>query len=268
MSKPQIMSALNVTPDSFSDGGEYIDAEKAYAHTKKIISEGADIIDIGGESSAPGSSDVSLEEEWNRIAPVLETVVPLGTPVSVDTWKSEIAWRALLAGASIINDVTGFRGDHEMISVLAESDCEIVLMYSKNNSARTTLEEKQYDNVVEEIGDFLEERLEFAEKNGIRRERIILDPGMGAFVSSDPKASFELLAQIGELKTRFPKNKILIGTSRKGFLKDLSFGEEPKDRLIPSIISSLIAIQNGADIVRIHDTKEMKEAIDTFLKIQ
>lgn len=265
--QPQIMSILNVTPDSFSDGGEFENAKKAYEYTKKLIVEGANIIDVGGESSAPGSSDVCPEEEWKRIAPILEKIIPLGVPVSVDTWKSKIAQKALDAGVQIINDITAFRGDKKMISVVQQSDCKIVIMYSKNTSARTTLEEKKYDDVIREVGDFFEERLSFAKRNGIQSDRIILDTGMGAFLSSNPEVSFETLHRLPEIKQRFPKHKILIGTSRKGFLKHLCFGKNAKDRLIPSVVSSLIAIQNGADIVRVHDTKEMKEAIDTCMKI-
>jgi len=264
----QIMSVLNITPDSFSDGGEFENAEKAYEKAQNMIADGADIIDIGGESSAPNSVEVSAEKEWRRIFPVLKKVLPCSVPVSVDTWKSDIAEKSLRMGVNIINDITAFRGDSNMVQVLKHSPCDIVIMYSKDPSARTTLAEKKYSDVVREVGDFLEERLEYAQKNGIEKKRIILDVGMGAFLSSDPAVSFEMLARIGEIKARFPEQRILVGTSRKGFLRTVSDAQNPKKRVIASVVSSLIAIQNDADIVRVHDTKEMREALDTFLAIR
>ncbi len=258
------MGILNITPDSFSDGGDFLDSKKALIQAEKMVQDGADILDIGAESSGPGSKEVPVDEEWRRLELVLSTVIHLQIPISVDTWKSEIAHRALQKGVHIINDVTAFRGDPKMIRTLQESDCKIVIMYSKDPNARTTAKKKEYDDPIQEIGDFLEERLEFATKNGINPNRIILDPGMGNFLSSDPKVSFKVLRELSRLRKRFPDNKILIGTSRKGFLGIVSDPVNPKNRLIASIASSLIATQNGADIVRVHDTKEMHEALKTY----
>lgn len=261
------MGILNITPDSFSDGGDFLDAEKAAEQAKTMIQAGADIIDIGAESSGPDSKDVPEAEEWNRLEPVLMALAQENIPVSVDTWKSGIVKKALEQCVDMINDVTAFRGDPKILDVLADSDCRIVIMYSKDQNARTTLRKQEYADPTQEIGDFLEDRISFAKKRGIDSDRIILDPGMGAFLSSDPEVSFTVLRELKRLKERFPKNNILIGTSRKSFLGSVSDSKNPKNRLIASVTSAMLAAQNGANILRVHDVKETKEAVNTFEKI-
>jgi dihydropteroate synthase len=269
MNKTQIMGILNITPDSFSDGGEAFTTQNAISKAQQMLADGAEILDIGGESTAPGSAKVTTEEEWQRLQSVLLPIIELGTPVSIDTYKAEIAKRTLQLGAKMINDVTAFRGDEQMIEILRKADCEITIMYSKDYSPRTTLDQKEYEDVIVTIGDFLAERLAFAQKNGIDPQRIILDPGMGAFVSAEPKYSFELLRRLPELKQRFSDNRVLIGTSRKGFLQSLApNAKSPKKRLIPSVVSALIAAQSSADILRVHDVRETMEAITTWEAIQ
>ncbi len=250
--KVKIMGVLNITPDSFSDGGKFFNVEKAVQHAEQMIKEGADIIDIGGESSGPGSKFVTAEEELRRIIPAIKKITPIAKKkkilVSVDTYKAEVARQAIEAGVRIVNDVTALRGDPKMAHVVAKTGVKIILMYSKDSSARTTRKKKRYKDVVKTAMGFLEERIGFALKSGIKRSQIIIDPGMGMFLSAIPKYSFEILRSLAEFKKLgFP---ILIGASRKSFLPGVI-----SERLVPTLIVHLIAIQNGADIIRVHDVK-------------
>lgn len=250
--KFKIMGILNVTPDSFSDGGKFVDLKKAIAQAKKMVEEGADIIDVGGESSGPGSVGVPLNEELKRVIPVIKAIknARWGRKiiVSVDTYKSEVARQAILAGAGMVNDVTALRGDPKMAEVVAKSGVAVVLMYSKDKTARTTRSKKRYKDVVATVAEFLKKRAKFAMSRGIAGSRIVLDPGMGAFVSSEPKYSYEILRGLGEIKRLgYP---VLVGTSRKSFLPG-----PISERLGPTVISSLVAIENGADMIRVHDVE-------------
>lgn len=262
--KVKIMGILNVTPDSFSDGGELftsgrVNTKKALAQAKKMIQEGADIIDVGGESSGPGSKDVSLKDELARVIPVILAIHKKfpRIMISIDTYKAEVARQAISAGAKMVNDVTALRGDKEMARVVAKNKVQVILMYSKDPSARTTREPKQYKDVIKTINDFLKRRIKYAVTKGIRRSQIIIDPGMGAFISSDPKYSYEILSRLREFhKLRLP---ILLGASRKSFLPG-----SLSQRTMPSVIAHMIAIQNGADIIRVHDVKEHAQALKSF----
>lgn len=262
LSEPKLMGILNVTPDSFSDGGQFFSIEKAVQAAIQMIDDGVDIIDIGGESTGPGSKAVSLEEELSRVVPVIEAIRSHNQDVwiSVDTYKSEVAAKAILVGADMVNDVTALRGDEKMAYVLAELDAPVVLMYSKDNTARTTGDDVEYDDVIKTVGDFLEERMKFAFQKGIKRENVIADPGMGAFVSAVPKYSFEILERLHGLKGRL-NLPILVGPSRKSFL-----GGALNERMQPSLDAALSALQNGADIIRMHDVKESREMLDSFIK--
>ena len=259
----QIMGILNVTPDSFSDGGQFVDAAAALAAAQAMVAAGAEIIDVGGESTAPGSVEVSAEEEWRRIGAVVRQLANESISVSVDTWKATIAEQAIAAGASMINDVTGLRGDPRMWDVVEQSTVPVVAMYSKDASPRTTLEERVYADPIATITAFFRQLLRTAEANGIDPCRFILDPGMGAFLSADPQVSYTVLRRLPELKDEFPQNKILIGTSRKGFLRTVSDAAEPSGRLIASVVSALHAARNGADILRVHDVPQTAEALRT-----
>ncbi len=250
---PLVMGILNVTPNSFSDAGKYRDPEVAALHAEAMVNEGADIIDVGGESTGPDSTNVSVDEEINRVIPVLASLnkkkFSTSPIISVDTYKSKVARAALELGVGMINDVTALRGDSMLASVVAEYDAYLVLMYSKDSTARTTRDPVQYDDVIKVILEFLEERIAVAVHAGVMREKIIIDPGMGAFISGDPKYSFEVLRRLAELqKLNCP---ILVGASRKSFLPGTV-----KDRLIPTIIAHSIAIQNGASIIRVHDVAD------------
>lgn len=265
---PLIMGILNVTPDSFSDGGKFVNEDVAVARALQMVDEGADIIDIGGESSGPGSKDVSLEEELKRVIPAVKALkmallqtqqdTQKRSIISVDTYKAEVARQALEAGADMINDVTALRGDSKMAEVLAKyPHVPVVIMYSKDPTARTTRENVQYDDVIATVRKFLEERVALGVKAGIERERFIIDPGMGAFLSGDPKYSLEILRRLQEFSgMNLP---VLIGASRKGFIGQVMGGLPVDQRLEGSLACAAIAMQNGAKILRVHDVKETRK---------
>ncbi len=261
--KIKIMGILNATPDSFSDGGLFNDAKAAITQAEMMMQNGASLIDVGGESTAPGSQDVTATIEWQRIQPILEGLAERDIPFSVDTWKADIAEQAIVSGAKMINDVTALRGDSRMWKVVEEANIPFVVMYSKDNSPRTTLNEVSYDDPIVTIAEFFCGVLKTAESKGIDTEKFILDPGMGAFLSSDPQVSFAVLKRLWELKKMFPENQMLVGTSRKGFLRAISNAEQPQDRLIASVVSALAAARNGATFLRVHDVKETAEALRT-----
>lgn len=268
----KIMGILNVTPDSFSDGEKFFVPHFSIALAarcaREIIRQGADIIDVGGEATGPGSKNISLKEELHRVVPVIKRLAVLPEVkrgkilISVDTYKAEVARQAILAGARIVNDVTALRGDTKMAQVIAKTGVQIILMYSKDSSPRTTRIRRQYRDVVKTVMEFLAKRIEFALRAGIKRRQIIIDPGMGAFVSSDPKCSFEILRRLAEFKQLgFP---ILVGTSMKSFLPGAVSQRDLSGRRGPTLISNLVAIQNGAAIIRVHDTAQHKRLCDAL----
>ncbi len=258
--KPIVMGILNVTPDSFSDGGKFNLENRAIEHFEEMVKQGADIIDIGGESTGPGSQDVPVEEELRRVIPILKKVRKISNIwICVDTYKAEVAKRALEAGADMINDVLAFRGDAKMVDIVKESDVPVVLMYSKDLTGRTTGKDKNYEDVVEYIKNFLEERILFAEQNGINKEKIIVDPGQGAFVSGDPKYSLQILNRLEEFKSL--GSPILIGSSRKSVIGQ-TLNLPLHQRLEGSLACAAVAIINGASIIRAHDVKETRRLVD------
>ena len=252
------MGILNLTPDSFSDGGEFAEPKDAIQRIEDMISQGADIIDIGGESTGPGSEDVSAKEELARVKPVIDAITAkkLTDKVifSIDTYKASIAEYALKHGFKMVNDVTALRGDPKMIQVLLKYKPYVVLMFSKDHSARTTADKVAYQDVVCTISEFLTEQTSKLLEAGFPRKKIIIDPGMGAFISSIPDYSFEVINRLTELKLLgFP---ILVGISRKSCL-----GGDIKDRDQPSVDWSLKALKNGASIIRIHNVSLIKKAL-------
>lgn len=256
LTEPKIMGILNMTPDSFSDGGEHI-FNFAF-RILELIEGGADIIDIGGESTGPGSPDVSLEEEMKRVTPVIDFIAKKHltdkTVFSIDTYKSEVADYALAHGFQMVNDVTALRGDPRMIEVLLKYNPYIILMYSKDPTPRTTTEKIKYDDVIASIKTFLSESISHLVQAGFPEEKIIIDPGMGMFVSADPQYSFEIIERLGELKSlSYP---ICVGVSRKSFL-----GGALKDREQPTLEWSLKALWHGASIIRVHEVRPMAEAV-------
>ena len=254
--KSLVMGILNVTPDSFSDGGLYFDTQKAINHALSMIEDGADIIDIGGESTRPFSDPVSLEDELSRVIPVIEELrKKTDTVISIDTTKSAVAKEACLVGADIINDISGMLFDAEMIDVAKDIGCPVVLMHIKGNP-KTMQENPTYDNVISEIKCHLLDRVDYIIENGIDRKNIILDPGIG--FGKTVENNFEILNRLDELTSiGYP---FLIGTSNKSFIgKTLNIDEN--DRLQGTIVANTIALQKGCKIFRVHNVKEAKRCL-------
>jgi len=260
----KIMGILNVTPDSFSDGGRYLDVDTAVQRAREMVKEGADIIDIGGESSRPFSSPVSEEEELRRVIPVLEELDGLKVPISIDTYKPKVAEEALKRGASIVNDIYGLRRDG-MAEVVRDYDAAVVIMHMKGEP-RNMQVNPQYEDTIGEIAKFLRERAEFAMKVGIEESKIILDPGIG--FGKRVEDNLRILNNLAYLKSLgFP---LLIGASRKSYMGKL-FNLDVSERLETTIASNIIASINGASILRVHDVKENVRAIrmvEEILKVK
>jgi len=252
---PRLMGVVNVTPDSFSDGGLYLDPEAAVAHGRELAEEGAEVLDVGGESTRPGAEAVSVEEELRRVVPVVEGLRELEARVSVDTSKVRVAAAALDAGAEIVNDVTALRGDPEMAALCAERGCGVVLMHMLG-TPRTMQDDPHYGDVVAEVKAFLAERLEAAVAAGIPEEGIWLDPGIGFGKTLDHNT--ELLRRLGELREL--GRPLVVGTSRKSFIGRLD-GAPASERLGGTIASSLLAAANGVEVLRVHDVAAVRQAL-------
>jgi len=254
--KPLIMGIVNATPDSFFDGGRYVDAAAAVAHAVRLVEEGADLLDIGAESTRPGADVVNEAEECRRAIPVVAAVAKAVTvPISIDTSKAAVARRALDAGAILVNDVTALRGDPAMVDVVARTGAGIVLMHM-NGMPRTMQQAPYYDDVVGEISDFFEERIRFAMAHGIVRRQIILDPGIG--FGKLLVHNLTLLAQLRHfLKLECP---LLIGVSHKAFLGQL-VDRPVQERQWATAAAVAMAVDRGAGILRVHDVKGMKDVV-------
>jgi dihydropteroate synthase len=256
---PGVMGIVNVTPDSFSDGGLAGTVEGAVAYALRLVAEGADLLDLGGESSRPGAEPVALDEELRRVIPVVEALKPrVAVPISVDTTKAEVARQALRAGASIINDIRGLDGDPDLARLVAEAGAGVVLMHMAG-TPRTMQVDPRYDDVVREVRDDLARRIERAEASGIPRERIAIDPGIG--FGKTFEHNLELLRNLD----RFANLgcALLVGTSRKGFLGTLT--DRPVgERATASVVSSLAAVARGANVVRVHDVGPMVDALKVW----
>jgi dihydropteroate synthase len=261
----RLMGIVNVTPDSFSDGGRYLDPAAAVARGQALVAEGADIVDIGGESTRPGAEPVAEAQELRRVLPVVERLAAegLSAQISVDTTKAPVARAALDAGASLVNDVSAFRADPEMAALVARSGADCCLMHMLGEP-RTMQDDPRYDDVVDDVKAFLEERLEFAVREGVAQERIMLDPGIG--FGKTESHNLELLRRLPELLTLGVP--IVIGTSRKGFLGRIAAraragGEQldAGDRLGGTIASNVLAYERGASVFRVHDVAPVGEAL-------
>ncbi len=252
-----IMGVVNVTPDSFSDGGLYLDGSAAIAHGRKLESEGAEILDIGGESTRPGAAPVGETEELRRVVPVLEGLRAAGSAaqLSIDTSKAAVARTALAAGASLVNDVTALRGDPAMAEVVAASGAECCLMHMLG-TPRTMQSDPRYDDVVSEVKAFLEERLHFAIAAGIAEERIMLDPGIG--FGKTAEHNLELVRRLQELVAL--GRPVVVGTSRKSFLGRIT-GRDVDHRLAATIASNVLAFERGARVFRVHDVAPIHDAL-------
>ena len=244
------MGVVNITPDSFSDGGRFLDSAAAVAHARRLAEEGADILDIGGESTRPGAKPVSGEEELERILPVLRSLHDV--PVSVDTRRPRVMGEALQAGASMINDVDALSAPGALDAV-AGSNCAVCLMHKKGEPA-TMQQDPRYQDVVREVKDFLDRRVQTTLAAGIAAERIVVDPGFG--FGKTAAHNFALLKHLREL-SEFP---LLVGLSRKSTLGKIT-GRPVEERLAGSLAMALLALQNGASILRVHDVKETKDVV-------
>ena len=255
---PVIVGVLNVTPDSFSDGGNYLDPERAAARAATMLNEGAQIIDVGGESTRPGSDPVTPEEEARRVVPVIEQILAErpGAVVSVDTYRSGTAEAALRAGARVINDVTALRWDPRLADVVAEARCPVILMHMLGEP-RTMQCDPRYGDVVREVREFLARRAESAVAAGVEDDNIILDPGIGFGKTLEHNlALLNHLDSIVELG--FP---VLVGVSRKSFIGELTGVENPRKRLFGTVAGNVLAYERGATLFRVHDVRANREAL-------
>ena len=255
-----VMAILNVTPDSFSDGGRFLELDAALRQAELYVTQGAAILDIGGESTRPaGSRVISADEEIDRVIPVIEAIVKrFDIPISIDTSKSEVAESAVNAGAEIINDISGLRFDPKIAEVAAKERCGLILMHSRGTFA-TLHTEPPVDDIMLEVNRGLHAAVNEAAARGVGREQIALDIGIGFGKTMDQ--NLELLANIGRLRDEFPGFPIVVGTSRKSFIGKLLGGVPVEERLAGSLASAVIAAGNGADIVRVHDVKETVPAM-------
>jgi dihydropteroate synthase len=262
---PVLVGILNVTPDSFSDGGEFFGAGPAVAQAGKMLDEGARMIDVGGESTRPGSEPVRLEEELRRVMPVVRGVIESRpeTIISIDTYRASTAEVALDVGAQVVNDITALRGDPKMAGVVAERGCPIVLMHMLGEP-KTMQEAPRYEDVVREVRDFLAGRAERAVRAGVEEENIILDPGIG--FGKTLEHNLALLNRLDALvELGFP---VLVGASRKSFLGKIVGGDDAKDRLFGTVATSVIAYEQGATFFRVHDVRANQEALKVAMAVR
>ena len=255
---PALFGILNITPDSFSDGGDYLDPEAAARHAETMLEEGADAIDVGGESTRPGSDPVTEDEELGRVVPVVRKILEVrpGAVISVDTYRSNTAEAALEAGARVINDVTALRGDPRMAAFVAEAGCPVILMHMLGEP-KTMQEEPRYDDVVREVRDFLARRADHAVAAGVAAENIALDPGIGFGKTLEHNLALlrhlDVIVDLG-----FP---VLVGASRKRFLGGITGAGEAKDRVSSTVATTVLGYEKGATLFRVHDVRANREAL-------
>ncbi len=254
-SRARVMGIVNLTPDSFSDGGRYLDPADALRRAEALVRDGADLLDLGGESTRPGAEPLPLEEELRRVVPVVREAVRLGVPVSVDTAKAAVAREALAAGAAVVNDVTAL-GDPAMAPLVAETGAGLVLMHMRGNP-RTMQEDPRYEDLLGEVAAFLRERRAAAEASGIAREAVVLDPGIG--FGKTLGHNLELLRRVDVIAAL--GSPVLVGASRKGFLGRISGVLEPERRGPASLAAAVAARLGGAHLLRVHDVAATREAL-------
>ena len=254
LSRPLVMGIVNVTPDSFSDGGQHFQHDAALAHAQQLIAEGADILDIGGESTRPGAKPVGVQQELDRVLPIIEGLRDIAVPISIDTCKPEVMQAAIAAGVQMVNDINALQ-DAAAMNAVAASDVAVCLMHKQGN-LQTMQQQPQYDNVVAEVAEFLRERLAATAAAGIARERIVIDPGFG--FGKTLAHNLDLLRHLDRLRELGVP--VLAGLSRKSMLGAIT-GQDVDHRVAASVAAALIAIQHGASIVRVHDVHETVDAL-------
>jgi dihydropteroate synthase len=264
--KPLIMGILNVTPDSFSDGGQYSDIDAAVRQVRRMLDEGADIIDIGGESTRPGAEPVAADEQIRRVAPVVEAIrrqVSADIPISIDTTLSAVAKAALAAGADIINDISAGRDDEAILALAAETDAPIILMHSQG-TPKTMQDNPCYDDVVQEVLAALHRQIDAALKAGIKKKRIAIDPGIG--FGKRKQDNIDLLAHLDAFAaTGYP---VLLGTSRKRFMGTICDVSEPSELVTATAVTTALGIMAGVQMFRVHDIRENRQAADVAWAIK
>jgi dihydropteroate synthase len=254
--RTHVMGVINVTPDSFSDGGQFFEKERAIEHALQLAMDGADLIDIGGESTRPYSKGISADEEMNRVLPVIEGLKEeLGIPISIDTLKAEVAREALRRGAAMVNDISALRSDPEMAAVVAEAEVPVILMHMKGTPADMQVH-PTYDDVASEIISFLKQAMDQAVRNGVQRDRIIVDPGIGFGKTFDH--NLEILRELGRF--RCLDAPILVGSSRKAFIGQI-LDKKVEERDTGTMATVAAAVMNGAHIVRVHNVKQAVETV-------
>ena len=258
LSTPKVMGIVNVTPDSFSDGGSHADAKSALDHCEQLLKEGADILDIGGESSRPGAPTLSAEEEWGRVRPVLHGALKLGVPVSLDTCKTEVMQHALDLGVDIINDIRALQSPGAESAVAAHGQCGICIMHMQGDPS-TMQSHPQYSDVIEEVRAFLQGRVQALLAQGVASDRLCLDPGIG--FGKTPQHNLALLRRQTELlNLGLP---LLVGWSRKSTLGHVT-GKDVGDRLAASLAAALASVHRGAQVVRVHDVAATVDALKVW----
>ena len=256
--RPQILGILNVTPDSFSDGGRYFEPAAAIEHGQALLAAGADMLDIGPASSNPDAKPVPAEEEIRRIAPVLDFLIEAGAEISVDSFQRETQIYALERGVSWLNDIQGFP-DESLYPRLADASCGLIVMHSVQGRGNADRRAAPEGDIIEHICRFFDARLEAFSKAGIATHRVVLDPGMGFFLGSAPETSFEVLSRVGELKSRFGL-PVLLSVSRKSFLRKVT-GREPGKASAATLAAEIMAAQAGADMIRTHEPGPLVDAL-------
>jgi len=257
LSRPLVMGIVNVTPYSLSDGGQHFQHDAALAHAQQLIAEGADIIDIGGESTRPGAQPVGVQEELDRVLPIIEGLRGAPVPISIDTCKPQVMQAAIAAGAQMVNDINALQ-DAAAMNAVATGNAAVCLMHKQGNP-QTMQTQPQYQDVIAEVSEFLRERIAAAEAAGIGRERIVIDPGFG--FGKTLAHNLDLLRHLDKLRELGVP--VLAGLSRKSMLGALT-GREAGDRVVASVAAALIAVQRGASIVRVHDVRETVDALNIW----
>ncbi len=265
LDRPLVIAILNVTPDSFSDGGKYLSVDDSLKQAENMVADGADILDVGGESTRPGSMQVDADEEIRRVVPVIEAISKrFDTPISIDTTKSKVAESAMDAGAEIINDISGLRFDERIADVATHSKAGLILMHSLG-AFETLHSQTPVDNIFAIVRTDFQRAIDVAHSYGVKDEQIALDVGIG--FGKTLEQNLELIVKLDKLINEFPEYPMLVGASRKSFIGKILGDVPPSERLGGSIAAALVAIQNGAKIVRVHDVKETVSAIKVASKI-
>lgn len=254
LARPLVMGIVNITPDSFSDGGRHVSTAAAIAHARQLIADGADILDIGGESTRPGAAPVSEQQELERVLPVIEGLRGIAVPISIDTWKPRVMRTALAAGASMVNDVNALQAEGALQAV-ADTDAAVCLMH-KQGTPQTMQQRPEYRDVITEVSRFLSERIAAAEAAGIARQRIVIDPGFG--FGKTLAHNLDLLRELAAFRALGVP--VLAGLSRKSMLGAIT-GREVGERVAASVAAAMLAVQRGAAIVRVHDVRETVDAL-------